>query len=233
MEVSRPEEACVPDPVPSPLPREFFARDADIVARALIGKRLIYGTVQGRVVETEAYFGPAASNPDLSQRDDLTARLRAALARAGDPASHSFPGPTARNHVMFGPPGYAYVYVLHGHHCMNISTGRDGEPQAVLLRGIELTGPDPTVARGPGRLTRAFGITKAHYGHDMTAPPLFVADGPTPARLVSGPRVNVSKAAWYRLRFADPTSASVSRGPPLVPWPPRARRVARRRSRAS
>lgn len=214
-----------------PLVRSFFARDADVVARELIGKILVHGNVRGRIVETEAYFGPPGSNPNLTRRDDLPWRLYKALMRAGDPASHSFPGMTQRNRVMFGPAGHAYVYVLHGHHCMNISTGLDSEPQAVLLRGTEVEGPNATIGRGPGRLTRAFGITREHYGHDMTTPPLYVADGPTVARIAHGPRVNVSKAAWYRLRFADPTSESVSRGPPLTSWPPRARRGARTQSR--
>lgn len=200
-----------------PLPPAFFARDADVVARDLLGKTLIHGPVRGRIVETEAYFGPAGSNPGLAERDNLPVRLRTALLRHGDPASHSFRGPTPRNRVMFGPPGHAYVYVLHTHHCMNISTGRNGEPQAVLLRGVEVEGPDPSMGRGPGRLTRAFSITREQYGHDMTKPPLYVAGGPPVAHIVHGPRVNVSKAVWYRLRFADPTSPSVSRGPPLTP----------------
>jgi 3-methyladenine DNA glycosylase Mpg len=88
---------------------------------------------------------------------------------------------------------------------------------------VEVESDDPTLGRGPGRLTRAFGITREHDGHDMTTPPLFVTDGPPVLRVASGPRVNVSKAAWYPLRFADADSRAVSRGPRLSPWPGRSR----------
>ncbi len=100
------------------LGREFFARDPVSLARDLLGRILFYrtpdGLLAGRIVETEAYTGGA------------------------DPASHAFRGPTARNAVMFGPAGHAYVYFSYGmHHCLNVTAEGPGQPGAVLLRALE------------------------------------------------------------------------------------------------
>ena len=102
----------------APLPRAFFDRDTRVVARDLLGKVLVHqdGRTRraARIVETEAYHGPS------------------------DRASHARFGATPRTAVMFGPPGHAYVYRVYGlHHCMNVVTGPEGYPAAVLLRAAE------------------------------------------------------------------------------------------------
>lgn len=206
---------------PDPLPRAFFARDADEVARDLVGKSLVHGDTSGRIVETEAYFGTPEHNAHLAARDDLPKRLREALARYGDPASHAGRRMTPRNEPMWGPAGISYVYILHGHACLNVTTGEDGEPQAVLLRAAELPDAPAKTASGPGRLTRTFGVTKAHDRVPLTTPPLYLGevvpheDLERPPRLGRGPRVNVSGAEWYPFRFADLSSDAVSKGPAL------------------
>jgi DNA-3-methyladenine glycosylase len=220
--------------VPRALPRSFFARDADLVARDMIGHLLVHETPQGRlagrVVETEAYFGPPGRNPQLAAREDMPARLRARLLREGDPAAHSFVGVTERNRVMFGPPGRAYVYFIYGmHECLNVTTGPDGEPQAVLLRALEPVEGIPGMAArrgrsalrdlcsGPGKLCQALGVTRALYGHDMTTPPLRFERG-EPAKAVDAtPRVGVVGAEDLPLRFVERGSPFASRASSRAP----------------
>ena len=128
------------------LSRRFFARPADTVARALLGKRLVHGERSGIIVETEAYLG------------------------AFDAASHARFGLTRRNAPMFGPAGVSYVYLCYGmYDLFNIVTGVDGEGQAVLIRALELEGEEPEIARGPGKLTRALAIDRSHDSLDMTS----------------------------------------------------------------
>lgn len=180
------------------LGRRFYARPADVVARALLGKVLVCGDRAGRIVETEAYVGPH------------------------DAAAHSRHGITERNRVMWGPGGFAYVYFIYGMYDMfNVVTGKPGEGQAVLVRALEpLEGlpADPAVARGPGKLTRALGITRAaHDQVDLTrSSELFIARGRAPAgdRVGVGPRVGIAYAgdwAAAHLRFWVEGSPSVSR----------------------
>jgi DNA-3-methyladenine glycosylase len=167
------------------------------VARALLGKVLVRmdGGVRraARIVETEAYHG------------------------ARDRASHARFGPTPRARVMFGPPGVAYVYLIYGtSHCMNVVTGAEGEPSAVLLRaGEPLTGCLHST-RGPGNLCRALGIRReADDGRDLAGGELFVEDGPRPReRVVRTPRVNVHHAGSWAAkpwRFVLEGSAWASR----------------------
>lgn len=218
--------------MPRTLPRSFFARDADQVARDLLGQLLVHESrgvrLAGRIVETEAYFGPPGRNPQLAARDDVPARLRARLLREGDPAAHSFVGVTARNRVMYGPPGHAYVYLIYGfHECLNVTTGPDGEPQAVLLRALEPVEGLALMAQrrgreqprdfcsGPGKLCQALGVTRSFYGMDMADPEAtlrFEAGEPV-ARADATPRIGVVGAEDLKLRFVEHGSPWASRAP--------------------
>lgn len=191
----------------TPLPRSFYARPVLSVARNTLGKILVYdspeGRVSGRIVETEAYRGPE------------------------DRAAHSYGGRrTARTEVMYGPPGFAYVFFVYGMHWhFNLVTTREGAPHAVLIRavepldGIELmlrrrgrTKPSADLTNGPGKLCQAFGITGALYGEDLTQKRLYLLDGPTP-RAARSTRVGVDYAAeWAQKpwRFYDAQSPFVS-----------------------
>lgn len=177
----------------TPLPRALADGAADEVARALLGQLLVRvhrgGVRAGRIVEVEAYLGPH------------------------DLACHSSKGRTARTEVMFGPPGHAYVFLVYGmHHCVNVVTGHGA---AVLLRALEpVAGLDGRRTDGPGRLTRALGITRAHDAHPLDAPPLYLAQGAPVTRVAAGPRIGVDYAgAWAkrRLRFWERGNPYVSR----------------------
>jgi DNA-3-methyladenine glycosylase len=180
------------------LPRSFYERGAIDVARDLLGKVLVHGPAAGIIVETEAYLGG----------DDL--------------ASHSAAGITHRTRVIFGPPGHAYVYLSYGmHDCMNIVAEPAGTPGCVLIRALEpLEGLDVMRARrpkartdrdlasGPGKLTRALGITRKHTGVDMTRGDLVVVSrqpAPTfdipPFEISVTPRIGIVKCAELPLRF--------------------------------
>jgi DNA-3-methyladenine glycosylase len=179
----------------SPLPLAFAARDTAEVARDLLGRLLVHRTARGlrvgRIVETEAYLGPH------------------------DLACHTSKGRTARTEVMFGPPGHAYVFLVYGmHHCVNVVTGGGA---AVLLRAVE---PVEGVAAGlrtdgPGRLTKALGLTLRHNALPLDALPLFLAAGDAvpPRRIARGPRIGVAYAkTWANkpLRFWVKDSDRVS-----------------------
>jgi len=184
-----------------PLPRRFYARDPVEVARDLVGRLLVRETGRartiGRIVEVEAY------------------------ARE-DPASHSFKGQTRRNATMFGPPGYAYVYVSRGiHHCMNVTTG---EANAVLIRALEPVQGAEEMARrrgvvderllcaGPGRLCQALGITLADDGHDLTRRGMmWLAEGRPADALAATARIGISAAADAPWRFVEEGSRFASR----------------------
>ena len=194
-----------------PLPREFYARPVLSVAKACIGKLLVHrtqqGLVAGRIVETEAYRGPE------------------------DRAAHSYGGRrTARTEVMFGPPGYAYVFFVYGmHYQFNLVTSKDGAPHAVLVRAVEPLLGIPLMAKrrelpenvveltnGPGKLCQALGIGRESYGVDLCGPTLFLAEGPS-VRSASAKRIGIDYAgAWAEKpwRFYDPKSRYVSRARP-------------------
>ncbi|TMF28388.1 MAG: DNA-3-methyladenine glycosylase [Chloroflexi bacterium] len=186
--------------------REFFARDPVVLARDLLGRVLFYktpeGLLAGRIVETEAYTG------------------------AADPASHAFRGPTARNAVMFGPAGHAYVYFTYGmHYCLNVTAEAPGTAGAVLLRaleplaGVEMMrargdhGPESRLLSGPGKIGRAFGLSLDDNGRDFTRGPLGLAAGtPVPTREVAiSRRIGISRAVDLPYRFAVASSRSVSK----------------------
>jgi DNA-3-methyladenine glycosylase len=197
-----------------PLDRAFFGRDPRRVARELLGKVLVRESdgrhgqnarqnaryrLSGRIVEVEAYLGEK------------------------DPASHAAAGNTARTSVLFGPPGFAYVYFIYGtHYCLNVSCQRDGKAGGVLFRalepllgieemavarGVELRGPRdlPKLTSGPGRLAEAFGITRARdNGCDLTSAlsSLWIGDDGFRSRaVVTTPRIGITKAAERPLRY--------------------------------
>ncbi len=250
------------DPAFAPLGREFFARDADVVARDLLGRLLVKvesdTVLAGRIVETEAYFGPPGANPQIVGRDDISRALRERIDRDGDAAAHSFRGRTERNATMFGEAGHAYVYLIYGaHECMNVSTGFPGRPQAVLLRALEpVLGerimdlrrrergswrapradrlPTKAIASGPGKLTQALGITRGDNGRDLTeegAGTLYLSRGtPIPRASVGvSARIGVVGAEHYPLRFFADGCPSVS----TVPRTKRAARAQTARQRAT
>ena len=183
------------------LSRSFYDRDPRRVGPELLGKVLVRRKLRkllvGRIVEVEAYLGTE------------------------DPAAHASRGRTARNAVLFGPPGYAYVYFIYGnHYCLNVSCLPDGVPGGILfralepLRGIEemtklrrLAQPADTrkIASGPGRLAAAFAITRERdNGKDLTdsRSDLYIADDGTPApRLLITKRIGITKARDMPLRY--------------------------------
>jgi DNA-3-methyladenine glycosylase len=189
--------------------RAWFDRRAIELARDLLGARLVHGSpegvVGGRIVEVEAYRGPE------------------------DTAAHSARGRSARNAVMFGPPGHLYVYLIYGlHHCLNVVAGPGAKPEAVLIRalaideGVELARarrgpivPDHRLAAGPGNVGRALGVDMAHNGADLLVGPVQVEPraGPMPRRR-RGPRIGVDYAgAWAArpMRFWIADDRHVSR----------------------
>ena len=198
-----------------PFRRDLLEGDTLLAARAILGARLVReaadGRRTGRIVEVEAYVGP------------------------GDLASHARMGPTPRNRVMFGPAGVAYVYLVYGmHHCLNVVTGPEDFPAALLIRAVEpidgLAGmraargranvADERLAAGPGLVGSAFGITRADTGLDLLDPgsPLRLegrqADEPEPV-VATGPRIGIAYAGepWTSMpwRFAVAGSPSLSR----------------------
>jgi len=188
---------------PMPLGKKFFDQPTVELAKALLGKYLVYGDLKGRIVETEAYL----------YRDD--------------PACHASRSRTARNDPMFGPAGNIYVYLIYGmYHCMNIVSGKTDEGEAVLIRalepvsGIELMRQRRGVAKlenlcnGPGKLTQAFGITKEHNNLSL------LDDGELqlhdsrekPEVQVSG-RVGLTVGRELQLRFFIKNNRFVSKAP--------------------
>ena len=187
------------------LTHSFYEQDGISLARALIGKilvrRLRGREYRARIVETEAYLGPA------------------------DLASHSSKGRTGRTEVMFGPAGRAYVYFIYGMYWMlNIVGGKTGEAHAVLIRAAEpLDGWDTNLS-GPARLARSLHVTGTENGIDLTGNKLFLLDNPSDRpRVLRDKRIGVDYAQHWKdelLRFFDPDSPAVSK-----PWPASMRRA--------
>lgn len=188
-----------------PLPREFFARPAERVARELLGALLVSECdgerTAGRIVETEAYTGP----------DDPACHASASVGR------------TERNAPLFGPPGTAYIHLNYGiHWCMNAVTGEPGYPAGVLIRALEPVEGEGTMRRrrgrddltnGPARLTQALAVGPELQRHPLDRPPLLLAEGePVPdPRVVAATRIGISRATERELRFYDADSRWVSR----------------------
>ncbi len=193
------------------LTREFYARPTMEVARDLLGRilvRVYHGKrLSGRIVETEAYLG------------------------ANDPASHAYRGLSPRNRVMFGPPGFAYVYFIYGmHYCLNIVTESNGVAGAVLIRALEplegieimqeLRGGRPVeeLTNGPAKLAQALALDISWNGTDLCASPdLFLEEGtPVPDEMVmTAPRIGLSQGATK-----DAPWRFVVTGNPFVSHPP-------------
>jgi len=154
------------------LQREFYSAPAIEVARGLLGCVLEYKGLGGRIMEVEAYLGE------------------------GDEAAHSFRGVTPRTRVIFGPPGHAYVYLNYGiHYCLNVVAEPEGRAGCVLIRAVEGIGD------GPGKLTRALGITLELNGCDLTRGPLTIRRGLRPGGIVVTPRIGIRKSVDLPLRF--------------------------------
>ena len=196
------------------LSRSFYDRDPRLVGPDLLGKILVRREgrelLTGRIVEVEAYLG------------------------ADDPAAHASIGKTNRNAVLFGPPGYAYVYFIYGnHYCLNVSCLPDGTPGGILFRALEplqglermheLRGTEQgsdlrRLTSGPGRMAAAFGITRERdNGKNLTAgkSDLYIADdGTPPPQVLITKRIGITKAADMPLRYivAGNRFVSKSRG---------------------
>ncbi len=172
-----------------PLKRAFFARSVHEVAPDLIGATLLVNGVGGVIVEVEAYHHT-------------------------DPAAHSFRGPTPRNQVMFGPPGFTYVYRSYGiHWCVNFVCEKEGSASAVLIRALEPTHGIPAMRRrrgmhddrslcsGPGKLTEALAITGKHNGLALDTPPIALHARTSEPDILAGPRIGITKAVELPWRY--------------------------------
>ncbi len=175
--------------LPPKLRRSFFDRLVLEVAPDLIGVSLLVNGVGGRIVEVEAYHHT-------------------------DPAAHSYRGPTDRNAVMFGPPGYAYVYRSYGiHWCLNFVCEAEGSASAVLIRALEpLAGiaamrrrrgmPDArALCSGPGKLCEALGVSRRHNGLALDRPPFELRARVEKPEIAVGPRIGITKAVDHPWRF--------------------------------
>jgi len=172
-----------------PLKRAFFARSVHEVAPDLIGATLLVDGVGGIIVEVEAYHHT-------------------------EPAAHSYRGPTPRNLVMFGPPGFAYVYRSYGiHWCVNFVCEKEGSASAVLIRALQPTHglaamrrrrksqDERSLCSGPGKLTQALGITHAHNGLPLDAPPIALFSRTEKPEVVAGVRIGLTKAVDLPWRY--------------------------------
>jgi DNA-3-methyladenine glycosylase len=175
--------------MPRHLTRAFFSRSVLEVAPDLIGATLLFYGVGGRIVELEAYHHT-------------------------EPAAHSYRGPTPRNAVMFGPPGYAYVYRSYGiHWCLNFVCEPKGSASAVLIRALEPTAGLAVMRRrrgvaderllcaGPGRLCEALGITHAHNGLRLDQKPFELLPRTGTADVITGVRIGLTKAVDLPWRY--------------------------------
>jgi DNA-3-methyladenine glycosylase len=184
-----------------PITRAFFARSVHAVAPELIGAAFLFAGVGGTIVEVEAYHHT-------------------------DPAAHSYRGRTERNAVMFGPPGYAYVYRSYGiHWCVNFVCEEEGSASAVLIRALEPTSGIDAMRRrrgleearslcsGPGKLCEALGITIQHSGLPLDAAPfqLYARERAAATELAVGPRIGITKAADLPWRYGLKDSRYVSK----------------------
>ncbi len=202
--VSSRSKFAVPAPVAPgklgpPLPQKFFARSVHEVAPDLIGATMLVGGVGGVIVEVEAYHQT-------------------------EPAAHSYRGPTPRTLVMFGPPGFAYVYRSYGMHwCINFVCEKEGSAAAVLIRALQpIHGlaamrrrrgleDERMLCSGPGKLASALAITNAQNGLALTAPPFAIHARTLTPEIVTGVRIGITKAADLPWRYGLKGSRFVSK----------------------
>jgi DNA-3-methyladenine glycosylase len=188
-----------------PLKRAFFGRSVHEVAPGLIGATLLVNGVGGVIVEVEAYHHT-------------------------EPAAHSFNGPTPRNQVMFGPPGFAYVYRSYGiHWCVNFVCERQGSASAVLIRALQPTHGIPAMRRrrglhderslcsGPGKLTEALGITDAYNGLALDASPIALHARTGKVEVATGLRIGITRAVELPWRYGLKGSKFLSKPFPALP----------------
>jgi len=184
-----PEKTDKLPPLGKPLKRAFFDRSVHEVAPDLIGATLLFNGVGGLIVEVEAYHHT-------------------------DPAAHSYNGPTPRNRVMFGPPGFTYVYRSYGiHWCVNFVCEKEGSASAVLIRALAPTRglaamrrrrglqEERALCSGPGKLCEALGITVAHSGLPLDRAPFSLHARVGEADVVSGIRIGITKAVDLPWRY--------------------------------
>ena len=189
--------------IPPKLRRSFFARPVLEVAPELIGATLLVNGVGGRIVEVEAYHHT-------------------------EPAAHSFTGMTDRNAVMFGPPGYVYVYRSYGiHWCLNFVCEPDGSASAVLIRALEPLsgiaamrrrrglGEARALCSGPGKLCEALAVTRRHNGLPLDRTPFEVRARTASPEIAVGPRIGITKAVDVPWRFGLKGSKFLSKPFPL------------------
>ena len=170
--------------------KKFFNQPTVELAKALLGKYLVFGNLRGKIVETEAYLYP------------------------DDPGCHAAKGLTKRNAPMFGPAGRSYVYIIYGmYHCLNVVSGKKGEGEAVLIRalqpieGIEVmkkrrkTDKTENLCSGPGKLTQAFGITKEHNNLDLLSAKLQIHNSREKPEITSSTRIGLTEGKELELRF--------------------------------
>jgi DNA-3-methyladenine glycosylase len=179
---------------------DVLLRPAPEAAPGLLGhvlvRRLGRHVLRARIVEAEAYLP------------------------AGDPAAHVFRGRTPRVEPLFGPPGNVYVYFVYGmHHCLNLAADREGVPACVLVRAVEVLGPDDQpeagaalAGRGPGRLCRLLDLTVRQSGSNLfgATTALTLREGRAPRKIGRSPRIGINVAADRVLRFFDAESPAVS-----------------------
>jgi DNA-3-methyladenine glycosylase len=184
-----PTPATVVPRLGKPLKRAFFGRSVHEVAPDLIGATLLVNGVGGIIVELEAYHHT-------------------------EPAAHSYRGPTPRNLVMFGPPGFAYVYRSYGiHWCVNFVCEKEGSASAVLIRALQPTHglasmrrrrrlhDERSLCSGPGKLTEALGITDKHNGLPLDAAPMALHARIGKVEVATGLRIGITKAVELPWRY--------------------------------
>lgn len=189
------------------LPESFFHQPTLELAEALLGCKLVKqtdeGITSGYIVETEAYRGPE------------------------DQAAHSYQNRrTKRTEIMFGKPGYAYTHRMHTHCLINVVSGEMEVPESVLIRAVEPDEgidlmyhrrgemPQKNLTNGPGKLTKALGISMEDYGLSLSEQPIYIAKGYTPENISTGPRIgidNSGEAKEYPWRFWITDNPYVSR----------------------